>query len=161
MMERTDRIWNHPVYQECLRKIEELEQTRRFCRHDRNHFLDVARLAYIENLEKGRGIPKEWIYACGLLHDIGRHLQYEKGIPHHEASGEIAGPILADCGFDSEEIRKILEAILAHRDPDTRKDPGLPGLIYRADKASRACFACASEPECDWPAEKKNLKLTV
>lgn len=160
-MERVNKIWRHPVYQECLHKIECLEQSRRFCHHDRNHFLDVARLAYIENLEKGYGISKEWIYACGLLHDIGRHLQYEKGIPHHEASAHIAEPILQECGFDTAEVKVILKAILDHRNGDTRERSDLSGLIYRADKASRMCFGCASEKECNWPVQKKNMKLTV
>ncbi len=160
-MERVNRIWRHPDYQKCLHRIEELEKTREFCRHDRNHFLDVARLAYIEDLEMGYGISKEWIYACGLLHDIGRHLQYEEGIPHHEASARIAGPILEDCGFEKEEIQEILKAILAHRDAGTKESAGLSGLIYRADKASRSCFACESEAACNWPAQKKNLELKI
>lgn len=158
-MERVNRIWHHPLYQECLKTIEELEAARVFCRHDRSHFLDVARLAYIENLEKGLGISREWIYACGLLHDIGRHLQYQEGIPHHEASARLAEPILRECGFEQNEIERILEAILAHRDSRTREADGLPGLIYRADKASRVCFACKSEAACNWDETKKNLKL--
>ncbi|MGI6070795.1 MAG: HD domain-containing protein [Blautia sp.] len=160
-MERVNRIWNHPVYQECLRTITKLERTRRFCHHDWAHFLDVARLAYIENLEKGLGISKECIYACGLLHDIGRHLQYTEGTPHHEASAAIAGPILKDCGFTEEEQKKILEAILSHRNADVGSQLGLAGVIYRADKASRVCFACESESDCDWSLEKKNMELTV
>lgn len=160
-MERVNRIWRHPVYQASLLQIEELEKKRIFCRHDRNHFLDVARLAYIENLETGLGISKEWIYACGLLHDIGRHLQYLEGIPHHEGSAQIAEPILKDCGFLEEERREILEAILAHRDSGTKEFSGLAGIIYRADKASRVCFACPSEKECNWDMAKKNMEIKV
>lgn len=42
------------------------------------HFLDVARLMYIYNLEDQAGFSKEMIYAAGLLHDIGRYEQMEK-----------------------------------------------------------------------------------
>ena len=41
------------------------------------HLLDVARLAWIFNLEANQEISKERIYAAALLHDIGRHIQYE------------------------------------------------------------------------------------
>lgn len=158
-MERVNRIWKHPVYQECLHKIEELEEKRQFCRHNWEHFLDVARLAHIENLEAGLHISVEWIYACGLLHDIGRHLQYTQGTPHHEASAAIAGPILEECGFTKEETNEIQKAILSHRDTDGGLQPGLSGLIYRADKASRICFACPNESACNWSPQKKNQKL--
>ena len=30
----------------------------------------------------------------------------------------------------------------------------------KADKLSRACFACEAEGQCDWSSNKKNLKLT-
>ena len=90
-MERVNRIWRHRTYQECLEKIRAHEETREFCRHTPEHFLDVARLTYILALEEGiQAGLKELIYAAGLLHDIGRHLQYEKGIPHQTASAEIA-----------------------------------------------------------------------
>ncbi len=158
-MERVNQIWRHPMYQECLKKIEELEEKRPFCRHDPAHFLAVARLAHIENLEQRLQIPVEWLYACALLHDIGRHEQYLAGIPHQEASVRLAAPILKDCGFEEEERQAILEAIESHRNAKLRTKPGFAGAIYRADKASRACFACGMQELCDWPVEKKNLTL--
>ena len=69
-MERIHAICNHPVWKESIKKIQALEQERIFCKHNPQHFLDVARLAWIENLEKNLGIEKELIYAAGLLHDI-------------------------------------------------------------------------------------------
>lgn len=155
-MERVNRIWNHPVYQESLHKIQELEQERIFCRHDWQHFMDVARLAYIENLEQGLGISKEIIYAAALLHDIGRHLQYLEGVPHHKGGVRLAVPILEECGFRKEESILVLEAIGGHRDTETGSKASLAGLIYRADKASRCCFACKAYKECNWSDEKKN-----
>ena len=44
------------------------------------HFLDVARLMYIYNLEDQAGFSKEMIYAAGLLHDIGRYEQMKKRV---------------------------------------------------------------------------------
>ena len=155
------RIWEHPLFQESLLAIERLEQDRIFCGHDRNHLLDVARIAYIESLETDAQIPKYLIYASALLHDIGRHLQYTDGTPHHEASARIAAQILPECGFTEEDTARILDAILSHRDSGKRSDDGLAGLIYRADKRSRCCFACSAEPVCNWSASKKNLKLIV
>ena len=158
-MQRVNQIWRHPLYQACVGKIEKLEKERPFCGHDWEHFLAVARLAYIENLEQGLQIPKEWIYACALLHDIGRHKQYLEGVPHQKASAQIADPILEDCGFSKEERQVILEAIASHRNTQTKTASGLAGVIYRADKASRACYACAARDICDWPVEKKNMTI--
>ncbi|MDO4297147.1 MAG: HD domain-containing protein [Lachnospiraceae bacterium] len=155
------RIWEHPLYQECLLTIERLESNRIFCGHDRTHLLDVARIAYIENLESGAGIPKHLIYAAALLHDIGRHLQYLDGTPHHEASALLAEQILPECGFSSDDTAQILDAIRSHRSRDMRAASGLAGLIYRADKRSRCCFACPAEAECNWDKEKKNMTLAV
>ena len=89
-MERVNAICRHKLWRESVDEIARLEQDRVFCRHDRTHFLDVARLAYIENLERGLGVDKELIYAAALLHDIGRHLQYAKNIPHDEAGAQLA-----------------------------------------------------------------------
>ena len=71
-MNRVDLILEHPKYQEYLDKIKQAEEKRIFCLHNMNHFLDVARIAYIMNLEEELGIAKEIIYATALLHDIGR-----------------------------------------------------------------------------------------
>ena len=46
-MIRVNQIWNHPIYQEQLQALQTLEADRKFCRHTPEHFLDVARLAYI------------------------------------------------------------------------------------------------------------------
>ena len=98
-LQRVNAICRHPLWQTSRKRIEELEQDRVFCGHDVIHFLDVARLAWIENLEQQLGLEKEHVYAAALLHDIGRHLQYERGIPHEEGSVMLAGQILRDCGF--------------------------------------------------------------
>lgn len=160
-MERVNRILRHPMWKGALAQIEELEKERPFCGHGADHLLHVARLAYIENLEQDRRISKELIYGAALLHDIGRGLQYTDGIPHEEAGYAMAPQILADCGFGGQEKDDILEAIRCHRDKGVAKEPSLRGLIYRADKKSRNCFACAAEAQCDWKKEKKNWGIEI
>ena len=114
-MERVNAICRHALWRESVDEIARLEQDRVFCRHDRAHLLDVARLAYMENLEQGLGVDKELIYAAALLHDIGRHLQYTKNIPHDEAGAQLAEIIMADCGFSPAEREEVAQAILQHR----------------------------------------------
>lgn len=156
-MKRVNDIWNHPIYQEHLKKVLRWEKERKFCRHTVEHFLDTARLSYIYVLEEGMDVPKDIIYAAALLHDIGRHMQYEKGIPHEKASAGIAEEVLPDCGFDKEECAMILDAILNHR--SQTEQAGFAAVFYRADKMSRCCFSCLVQEECDWPVDKKNLQI--
>lgn len=158
-MERVNRILNHTKYQEYLNRIRECEKDRIFCHHDMVHFLDVARIAYLMDLTENLNIGKERIYTAALLHDIGRFVQYEKGIPHEIASAELAPEILRDCGYSEEEIPEIIDAIKSHRNKFIKDEQSLRGIIYRADKLSRSCFGCAAEKECDWSKEKKNLQI--
>lgn len=158
-MERVDQICRHPLWQDGMEQIQALERDRIFCRHDTAHCLDVARLAYIEALEQGLTVPKELIYAAALLHDIGRHRQYREGIPHDQASADIAETVLTDCGFSAEERAVVRAAILGHRDRETGARRDLAGLLYRADKASRSCLFCGARQACNWSPEKKNMIL--
>lgn len=158
-MERIDRILKHDLFIQNLNKNRAAEAKRCFCRHDMVHFLDVARIGMILNLKEQQGIEEELIYAAGLLHDIGKNMQYSQGIPHERASAEIAPSILKDCGFDEKETDVIIKAILAHRDSASAAADGLTGILYRADKASRACFSCEAERECNWKGDKKNLSI--
>lgn len=160
-MERVNRICSHPLWREALEEICSLEKDRIFCCHDTAHFLDVARIAYIENLEKDLNLPKEQIYAAALLHDIGRHLQYKEGVSHEAASAILAEGILVDCGFETGEKEQILQAIRLHREKETGERDDLAGLLYRADKKSRACGFCEANGQCNWPEEKKNQTVTV
>ncbi len=160
-MERVNRILENERFQSCLEKIRECEEERIFCHHDMTHFLDVARLAYLINLEENVGVSKERIYAAALLHDIGRHKQYLEGMPHEMASAQIAPDILRECGFSGEETAQIVEAIANHRNALAKDRRDLTGLIYRGDKLSRGCFGCRAEKACNWKKEKKNLKLLL
>ncbi len=156
-MERVNRIWNHPVYQESLAQIVERETDRKYCGHTAAHFLDVARLACLLAQDEGIPVERELVYAAALLHDIGRCREYQDGTPHDKASLAIAGTILPSCGFSETECQIITGMIASHRQPSQER--GLNRVFYRADKLSRNCFACAAREECDWPAELKNLSI--
>lgn len=158
-MERVNRILRHEAFREHLRKNEAAEADRIFCRHNMGHFLDVARIAMIFNLQEDLRIPQDMIYGAALLHDIGRHEQYTEGTPHEMASARIAPAILEDCGYMPEEIDCIVEAIALHRDSETAGRADLAGILYRADKASRACFACKASEQCSWKGDRKNLEI--
>ncbi len=160
-MERIDAILCNEAYQKYIKKNLAAEEKRIFCRHNMEHFLDVARIGWIMNLEEQIGLNKESIYAAALLHDIGRHIQYEDGTPHEFAGSQLAPEILRACGFDETEAAEILEAIRNHRNAAIADRQDLSGVLYRADKASRACFACTACELCDWSKEKKNLSIRL
>ena len=163
-MKRVNAIFRHPLYQTYYRQLEEAEQGRIFCRHQMTHLMDVARIAYIRSLEEGLGLDREVIYAAAVLHDIGKVLQYEEGIPHEITGEKIAAEILdglaGENAFSETEKTMILTAIRGHR--KLRDEPEvLERLLYESDKASRMCFACPADPQCDWNEEKKNKEIRI
>lgn len=160
-MDRINQILNCDLYREYLARNDHAEEERRFCRHNMAHFLDVARIAMILNEQEKYGISKEMIYAAALLHDIGRWKQYEDGTPHERASADLAPAILRRCGFGDREEAVIVTAVSSHRNQDIKEAKDLNGLLYRADKLSRACFACDREKECNWKNDKKNMTLIL
>ena len=148
-------------YIRLLQRLEELEDRREFCRHDIAHFMDVARIAQLRNLEEHMGQDKEMIYLYALLHDIGRVAEYEQGISHAQASADCAGEILMRLGYQEERIRAIIAAIIVHRGERHRRieDKQLQyfaELVEWADKESRRCFLCKAYEECKWSETKKN-----
>lgn len=154
-MERVQRILKHPEFETSMSAIRALEKERIFCCHGIAHLLDVARIAYIMSLEEEAGLKKDMIYAAGLLHDVGKYLQYMNGTPHHISSAEMGERILADAGYDADEITVISYAIRSHRDQKAAGEERLSWILYRADKLSRACYACPVSSECNWSEEKK------
>lgn len=158
-MDRINKILNHDLFIKCVAKNAEEEKDRKFCCHNMGHFLDVARLAMIFNLQEQVGVAQDIIYAAALLHDIGRFRQYLDGTPHEQESARMAPEILRDCDYNCDEIDMIIEAIGNHRKEEIRDERNLSGLLYRADKMSRSCFACSSESECNWKNGKKNMSL--
>ena len=136
-MDNINKILHHPKYKSLLEELNELEKDREFCNHTLEHFLDVARIAYITVLEEELNYSKEVIYSIALLHDIGRVLQYKKGIDHNEGSAIIADELLEETSFNKEEKDKIIKAIKAHR---KESEDELSRIIYKSDKLSRNCF---------------------
>ena len=145
-MKRVNRVLRDGTYLEYLQRIERLENDRIFCRHNLSHFLDVCRIAWILNLERGMNLDRELVYAAGLLHDIGRWVQYETGEKHDLASERLCGDILDRCGFREEEISEIKKAIRNHR--KLKEDDPLCRVIFESDKLSRNCFCCPAAAQC-------------
>lgn len=157
-MDRVNYILQNNSYKEYVKLNEEYEKDRIFCHHDMQHFLDVARIAYIQCLERNLNIEKDVIYATALLHDIGRWKEYKYGISHELAGVELAKDILEECEYSEEEKAMILEAIGSHRKKDNLTG-SLNEIIYISDKLSRNCFNCKGEELCTWSREKKNLNI--
>lgn len=154
-MERFQKIIWNKRYQEEYEKLQKLEKGRKFCRHDMEHFLTVARLCYIFVLERQKNISKDVIYGTAFLHDLGRAVQYETGISHEEASASLAEEILSQCGYYKEERQIMIQTIRSHRNQDINNTT-FAGIFYKADKLSRDCIHCKAREECYWPEEKKN-----
>ena len=132
-MDRINAIWNHPLYQQNLSELLNLESDRIFCRHTPEHFLDVARLTWIYILEERLDFSREIVYSAALLHDIGRARQYIDGTPHDEAGACIANTILTDLAFTEEEKSLIITAISEHRSSGTQTGI-FSRRLYKADK---------------------------
>ena len=154
-MERVDKVMRHHVFKDELKKIENAEVDRVFCKHDITHLLAVARILYILVLEEKMDIKKDFVYAVALLHDIGRYEQYANSIPHNEAGAIIAERILKDCDFTKEECKCAVAAIRNHRYAKN-DEATFEHLLYRADKLSRDCFNCSADKECYWDKKLKN-----
>lgn len=154
-MKKIELIINNETFKKNLKKLQELEKNRVFCKHGIEHSLDVARIAYIMVLENNLKIDKEIIYGAALLHDLGRVLQYEENIPHEEGSLILGKIILKECNYCDEDIDMILNAIKFHRKEESKSELG--EILYKSDKLSRMCFVCKSELDCYWDKKKKNF----
>lgn len=155
-MERFQKIISNEKYQKTYKKLQELEKDRKFCGHDMEHFLAVARICYLMVLERNMSVSKDVIYGAAFLHDMGRADQYEKGISHEEAGACFAAEILPQCGYTLEEQQLIVDTILSHRKHTSGKEETFAQLFYCADKLSRDCIHCEVRDLCYWPEERKN-----
>ena len=151
-----NKILNNNKFKVEYEKIQKLEQDRIYCKHNMNHFLDVARISYIDVLENGYPISGEVVYAMALLHDIGKAKQYEQNIPHNESGAILAEEILRECGFRDKDIKDIARAIFLHREKTDYPKNSLVDILYRADKKSRNCFECQVKDSCNWSEKQKN-----
>ncbi len=163
-MPRVDAIWHDATFQRHLQRLAELERDRVYCRHGLTHLLDVARIMWIRCLEEQLGLDRELVYATALLHDIGKDEQYETGIPHDVVGARVAREVLealpARLNFSAAEVDEICAAIAGHRRLREGARP-LERLLFGADKASRACYACAAADTCNWSDDKKNLAIRM
>ena len=157
-MENVNIILKHPKYKKLLEELNNLEKDRKFCNHTLEHFLDVARIAYIMVLEKKLNYSKEVIYSIALLHDIGRVLEYNNGVDHHEGSVIIAEEVLEYTSFNEEEKALIIKSIKEHR---RENEDELSKIIYKSDKLSRNCFNCRAYNDCYWKEDKKNKNIRI
>lgn len=156
-MKKVNEILHNNKYQKYINELDELEKDRIYCRHNMNHFIDVARIAYILVLEEGLDYSKEIIYAVGLLHDIGRIEEYKNNICHDDASVVMAEEILNETSYTSNEKEIILQAIKNHGNKNNEDE--FLKIIYKSDKLSRNCFECRAIAGCKWSDEKKNLEI--
>lgn len=154
-MPRVNQILQHRSYEEYCTKNKQAEEQRVYCRHGADHGVTVARIAYTYLLEENiNGLSstleadKEVIYAAGIMHDIGRWVEYETQEDHACVGARLAQPILKDCGFTEGEIRSISLGILEHRlAPDKTSSP-LGQALALADDWARDCKNCLSQAKC-------------
>jgi uncharacterized protein len=157
---RFEKILTHPEFTEAIKQTKEFEADRIFCCHGMEHLLSVARIAYILSLERNYDLTRDVIYACALLHDIGRATEYRTGISHSKAGAQTAERILCDCGYDDAETAMITDTILSHHHDSTDGSSSqLRSVICSDDRLSRNCFDCSAYDLCNWTEEEKNSTL--
>lgn len=180
-MKYCDRVLKHPIFEKFMQEIRQLEADRVYCRHELEHGVDVARLAWIYYMEDkldddsqnvgvlywkrpsyGEWVEekeevKDLIYTCALLHDIGRVTQYRTGI-HHSISGvEPAMQILQDIEAPESWVKEIMDVVSEHSHGSiSDKKKNLEYYITKADHDCRLCFACQASDSCKWSEEEKN-----
>jgi len=162
-MNRVNEILNDPEYRACIEKIDTLEAYRLFCKHGMEHSLQVARIAFMLNMQDSLGYEKELIYTAALLHDIGR-ADATDSREHAESSVEASLKFLNRYSYSPEEINMITDAIRSHsKGADQNDGVHFPfnDLPFRADKLSRACGLCPVQNKCHWPEKLKNKELTL
>lgn len=157
-MDKINSILNNENFNEYVKKNKRCEKDRKFCKHNIQHFLDVARIAYILVLENKINVSKDVVYGTALLHDIGRWVEYKENVHHEVASSKLAREILIAAGYETEEMNIILNTILSHRQEENEKN-SFGHIFYLSDKLSRNCFYCKAVDECKWSDEKKNYTI--
>lgn len=159
-LELTNKILRNDAYKKHLEQLRVLESGRKFCKHDMEHFVSVARITLVLCGEKGVSVEPDIVYAAALLHDIGRTEQYTNGTPHDIASVHLAREILEEVGCADDMQSKILSLIGSHRSKYNAEN-SLESIFYIADKRSRLCFCCDAQDECNWYIDKRNMEIKV
>lgn len=159
-MVRVDRLIRDPEYGQYLEENRCREVNRRYCRHDLQHMIDVARITYLLFLETGDlnsfmeqyelaqlATAREIIYATGILHDIGRWQEYDTDEDHALIGARLAPALLYRAGFSNAEVQMICRAVKAHR--QAGDGAGILGRhLSRADDLSRLCASCLAREDC-------------
>lgn len=148
-MEMVNKILKHPKFIKYLELNAEAEIERKFCHHDLQHAVDVARIAYIIALENKFNLSKDIIYAAALLHDVAKWKQYKEKVDHASEGAVLAEEILKDVGMNAQDAELIMDAIRSHRTKGKNNSP-LSMVLYAADKACRLCSKCDMIGECNW-----------
>lgn len=158
MLERANLILKNNEFLKAYKSIEKAEINRKFCNHDIDHLLSVARIMCLRDAEiREIKTNEDILYALALLHDIGRAKQYAIGQDHNIAGGVLAKEILLDCNFDGCEIELIINAIINHNNKDSNSY--LAQLLQYADHLSRNCYLCDARNECNWSENQKNKEI--
>ncbi len=147
-MERIEKILKDKQFKKYIQKNSIIEKDRKFCSHDLNHLISVARIAYLIVLEKEENWEKDVVYAAGLLHDIGRWEEYETGKDHALASAQLSVDILIKTGFNEKEREEIVRAVEEHRGKNRSSLSSLGKTLHQADMLSRLCWQCEARGEC-------------
>lgn len=163
-MAYVDRLLKHPYYLQILNNIERCEANRIYCHHDLTHALDVCRIAWILYLEQHINASvsliqmKERLYVTGLLHDVGRAVQYLTGEHHTIAGARIANELLDEIGYPEDWKSETLQIISEHSGREDKEidENRLSYYIEQADHLSRNCFFCKAWESCKWAEHEKN-----
>lgn len=176
-MKYTEILLKNERFLQVQREIREDEADRIYCHHELSHSLDVCRIAWIMYLEDAgenkdakaepqirqnrRDQMKDRFYVTGLLHDIGRSLQYRTGEHHSTAGAALAGQILREIAYPEDWARETVEFIRDHhgRQNVSADRTSIGYFIERADQLSRNCFCCPAADTCKWKYEEKNRTI--
>ena len=152
---KTSLILQNELFNSLLCELNQLEQNRKFCRHDLSHLIEVARIMLLINKKEKLNLDHDLIIAVALLHDIGRVKQYKYGLDHRTSQLDDIKKILKDCTYKEYEIEEITKAISLHKEGSNSP---LSNLLFRADKLSRPCYLCKVKNECYWNDNIKNKR---
>lgn len=162
----TRQLLQDQGYLVLVKKLEEKEKQRLFCKHGLSHFLDVARIAWIltleQTLQEGMNVEhlaqqKDKIYLTALLHDLGRLAEYDQKLSqgHAQEGVSMAWKFLKRIGYPEHKAREIIYAVGEHSGEE-KTNHDLSNLIKRADNSSRNCFFCEAQGQCNWSVERRN-----
>ncbi len=152
-MNRLEKILNNPLYWDYLHKNHQKEIERIYCKHNWEHLALTAQLTQKLLREKKLTLASdplvnlEIVGAAGILHDIGRWLQYETGEDHAQTGSRLARPLLEQAGYSQAEIDLVCQAILEHN--KGKEAQSLLGqMLCLADDLSRPCSTCQAQKGC-------------